>query len=160
MDSLLTLLQGPYERRKSSRQFSEWVKMAGGRVRGSARDKPKRAPAPEPLARTPSTDSPGAQSLPPRPQPQIPPRPVSQVSPPQRTLPTPGSSGTLRRTESGNMQTQQAQVAEAARVASPPPATPVIEIWPLRLIDFDDDDQFNVIYDLLRRYKLIVLPIY
>lgn len=124
--------------------------MAGGRVRGSARDKLKKAPAP--LARTSSTDSAGQL---PRPQPQVPPRPVSQQvsppqTPPQRSLPTPGPQGTLRRAESGNI--PAAQAPEAVR----PSATPVVEIWPLRLIDFDDDDQFNVIYALLRRYRIIL----
>ena len=37
-----------------------------------------------------------------------------------------------------------------------PPATQPIEIWPLRLIDFDDEEQFKVIYSLLRRYVILL----
>lgn len=30
--------EGPYDRRTSAKRFAEWVKLAGGRVRGSVRE--------------------------------------------------------------------------------------------------------------------------
>lgn len=148
---IITPTQGPYEKRKSSRQFAEWVKLAGGRVRGSVRDKKKPTGDPaSPPTNDPSPGQPRAQ-IPPRPVPQTPPQ-SQQPQPPPRALPKPAASqGTLRRTDSGTMQ-QNEPLQRAPSNPSPAQlATQPIEIWPLRLIDFDDEEQFKVIYALLRR---------
>ena len=36
---------GPYPKRRSCKQFSEWVRAAGGRVRGEKRDDKQRSPS-------------------------------------------------------------------------------------------------------------------
>lgn len=83
----------------------------------------------------------------------------------------PSTDGTLTRTQSGNLQSSgsipppSSNLQSSSGIVPPPsansqkasvasPAAP-IEIWPLRLIDFDDEDQFIVIYELLRKYDFL-----
>jgi hypothetical protein len=99
---------GPYERRPSARRFAEWVKLAGGRVRGSVREEKQKRMKQE-----------------------------------QERL-------------ARNIEIPTITEIDDTKQPTSSTSTPLMEIWPLRLIDFDDQDQFDVIYNLLYRLPHVV----
>ena len=142
---LMTTLQqnmweevGPYHKRPSSKLFAEWVKLAGGKVRGSrleadnVKQKKKNQKKAE-LARqqhqveemdkdpffhdaAPATDGEHSKDL----------------------ITADGAND-----DEGDVDAQFSNIQRSHASAT--------DIWPLRLIDFDDDEQYTTVYNLLHR---------
>ena len=160
---LMTTLQqnmwdevGPYHKRPSSKLFAEWVVTAGGKVRGSrleadnVKKKKEKAHRAE-LKRQKETvaelnadpffsdvavpaleengTANGVDGAPP------PPPADGAVSP------APPAAKAEEEDEDEDAQFSNIQRSHASAT----------DIWPLRLIDFDDDEQYGIVYNLLHR---------
>ena len=182
---LMTTLQqnmweevGPYHKRPSSKLFAEWVKLAGGKVRGSRLEadnvKQKRAKmkkaekarqqhqveaeiaqlqpkAQEEFKEMKEFDRSATPSILPDVAAADP--PVASLAPEADTSPdlmTTGSSATAaaapadgadKEADDEDLDSQFSNIQRSHASAT--------DIWPLRLIDFDDDEQYATVYNLL-----------
>ena len=105
--------EGPYAKRRSARQFVEWVNLAGGRVRGTPREGEQVSPGPA--------------------------RSVAEAF--CEGLPSPGA---------------RAPAGGWGDAEHPGGGADAREVWPLRLIDLDDDEQFDPVFALLRRLPQLI----
>jgi hypothetical protein len=105
--------EGPYAKRRSARQFVDWVHLAGGRVRGTPREGEQVSPGPA--------------------------RSVAEAF--CEGLPSPGA---------------RAPAGGWGNAEHPGGGADGREVWPLRLIDLDDDEQFDPVFALLRRLPQLI----
>lgn len=130
---------GPYNKRPSSARFNQWVEAAGGRVRGSKfeaeseetdRMRKKRAEK-ERKKEEDKQKKLELQSL--------------FGGPDLLSMGLDGSDGAGGNSGAGPNDDG------TFGVYIDPVGADTLDIWPLRLIDVSDDDQFNVLFNLLRR---------
>lgn len=125
LDALLLSMSeesGPYHRRPACQLFARWVYLAGGEVRGWKR---KLAEDAKNLC---FVDMPEVQ--------------------PRSSISTITSTASVT-TTSASSTTTTASIPSPS-VATIPTNEKPTDIWPLQLIQLADDEQFNLVYDLLR----------
>ena len=147
---LMTTLQqnmweevGPYHKRPSSKLFAEWVKLAGGKVRGSRLEadnvklKKKQAKKAELARQHHQVEEIEADNA--KKDPFFPDGAVVAV----------GENGGKELIPADGAEEEEDADAQFSNIQrSHASAT---DIWPLRLIDFDDDEQYATVYNLLHR---------
>ena len=121
---------GPYHKRQSSRLFADWVRLAGGKVRGSRMEtenvKAKKAAAKrDELAK--------------------------QVEAADAIAADPFFFDAEVDTDMATISEEDSSLLNVQR--SHANAT---DIWPLRLIDFEDDEQYNIVFNLLFRLPELI----
>ena len=158
---------GPYHKRPSSKLFAEWVVVAGGKVRGSrleadnVKKKKEKAHRAE-LRRQKDTveemntdpffhdvsasEASAASEADGQPQPDGDTSllTTSSSSSSSSSPSKPSASASAEPVDDGEEEDAQFSNIQRSHASA-------TDIWPLRLIDFDDDEQYGIVYNLLHR---------